>query len=289
MTRVLALLGAILLIAAAVVARSVLDDEDGGDDGGRDGEPMAVACIPELREACDALDRLAEVTIEDPGETIARIAEGADVDAWVTLDPWPEMASIIDDQARVGDGVGVATTELLLLVRTDAVPSGCAPVGWTCLVDGLDNRVVLPDPDAALGRLAAAFAANDFFPGFAANELRDDPELQRRLDAVGIDRSGPAPYEDMLVLPDPDATAITGADFERAVAPRPTGESFSTYPTGQPATIAVVVAGDEGDRIAGEPSFTEALEALGWTIAPDAATTGLPGAGVLVALQDAVG
>lgn len=177
MARVLALFGAILLIAAAVVARSVLEDEDGGDGGGGGDGPLAVACIPELREACEAIDREVVLTVEHPGETITRIAAGQAVDAWITLDPWPAMAPIIDDQARPGEVIGVATTELLLMVRDDALPPACDAVTWTCLVDALGDQVTLPDPDSALGRLGAAFAANDFFPGFVANELREDPQL----------------------------------------------------------------------------------------------------------------
>lgn len=291
MARVLALLGAILLVAAALVARSVLDDEsdDDGDGRGAGGGSLAVACIPELEEACEAIDRDVTLTIEDPAETIARIADGDDVDAWITLDPWPAMAPFLDDTIGLDTSIGVASTDLRLMVRDAAVPAACDAVTWTCLVDELGDQVTLPDPDSALGRLAVAFAANDFFPGFAANELRDDTALQARLAAVGFDRSGPQPFEDMLVLPDPDATAITAAAFERAVASRPAGSSFSTAPGASPATVAVVVAGEDADGIAGNEAFTDALADLGWDLRADAATTGLPNAGVLVALQEAVG
>lgn len=89
------------------------------------------------------------------------------------------------------------------------------------------------------------------------------------------------------MLPDPDVTVITAADFGREVAGRARGEAFSGHPGATPATVAAVVAGDDAGRIAGESSFRDALARLGWTLDADAATTGLPNAGVLVALQDA--
>lgn len=285
MSRVLALVGAVLLIAAAILARAVLDDDDEGDDGG---SALVVACIPELADACEAIDRAIELTIEDPADTIERLAAGEAIDAWVTLDPWPEMAAIVEDRVRLDEVVAVASSDLVLLARTTEVPEGCDPVTWTCLVDGLGDRVEVPDPDSALGRLVVAFAANDFHPGFAANELRDDVALQDRLAALGIDAGGVPPEVDMLVLPDPDATGTTAASFDTNVASRPAGSGFTSHAT-SPAAVAVVVAGPDADRITGEPSFTAALEDLGWALDAGAATTGLPNAGVLVALQGAVG
>jgi hypothetical protein len=45
------------------------------------------------------------------------------------------------------------------------------------------------------------------------------------------------------------------------------------------------VAGRDADRVADDPSFTAALDELGWDVRDGAATTGLPAAGVLFALS----
>src|SRR5688500_263721 len=100
MKRVLALAGAVFLIAAAIVVRAVIvvDDEDSVGTGGGDDGDLVVACSPELREACEAIEGVTELRIEHPGATIDALAAGGQIDAWVTLDPWPEMAEIIDDR-----------------------------------------------------------------------------------------------------------------------------------------------------------------------------------------------
>jgi hypothetical protein len=283
MTRVLALIGAICLIAAAVLARALLTDDDdggGGDEG--DGE-LVVACIPELEDACRAIDRPLDLTIEDPADTIARLAAGEDIDAWITLDPWPAMAAVVERRIEFEAVVPVADSDLVLLARNDRVGS-CDPLTWTCLVDALGDSVAVPDAASALGVLVVGQAATDFFGGrFAANDLQA-PALADRLSQLDV----PArePLDDIRDgFPEPAATGALAFQLD-SLGTRLT--QFTSAPSAAPASVAVVVAGGDADRVAGEPSFTAALEALGWTLAPDAATTGLPSAGVLVALQGAL-
>lgn len=292
MSRVLALIGAVCLIAAAIVARSVLTGDDGGGDGGDDGggdAELVVACIPELEDACNAIERPMALSIEDPATTIERLAAGEDIDAWVTFDPWPAMASELEDRAAFDEVVGVAESGLVVVVRDDAIPEGCEPVAWACLVDQLGNKVVVPDPDSAIGRLVVGQAATDFFPGLASNDLRDDVDLQGRLGRLGVDRSGDPAEIDMILLPDPDAAGTTQASFTADVASSPRAGGLSAYPSAAPASVAIVVAGSDVDRITGEPEFTAELRSQGWTIAADAVSTGLPRPGVLIALQGFVG
>jgi hypothetical protein len=285
MKRVLALLGACLLVAAAVVARGMItDDDDDGDDGGDGDGDLVVACIPELQEACEAIDRDLDLRIEDPAETIAAVAGGEEIDAWVTLDPWPRIANESESRELFDEGEGVATSGLALIVRNAAVPDACPELPtWTCLVDDLDDLVAVPSPRTALGLLVLAHAANDFRPGFAANELREDFDLQRRLAALDV---LPDPVADMLVLPDPDATGTTQADEDSRIRVSAVADSLSAFPGLQAATVAVVVTGPDADRIAGEPTFIDALDELGWVPEDEAVTIGLPRAGVLIALQE---
>jgi hypothetical protein len=288
MSRVLALIGAVCLIAAAILARALLtgDGDDGDGGGGDGGDALVVACIPELEAACRAIDRDVELSIEDPAVTIGRLADGEDIDAWVTLDPWPAMAAIVEPRAVAEPVEPVASDELVLLARTNtAEGTGCDdPLTWSCLVDALGDSVAVPEPTAGLGVLILGQAATDFFGGtFAANDF-GQPQLADRFALLEVDDDA---FEDMRVgLPEPAATGVLDLDLDSLGVRR---GDFTASTSAAPVTVAVVVAGPRADRVAGEPGFTTALEDAGWTLDPDAATTGLPNAGVLVALQGAVG
>jgi hypothetical protein len=281
MKRVLALAVACLLVAGALAVRAALASDDDGDgtDDDSSGGGLVIACVPELAQACEALDRdVAELRIEDPEDTIA----DPDVDAWVTLDPWPAIAATATrrDPFPRDTAVPVAQTDLVLIVREEQVPGGCDPVAWTCLVDELGDNVAV-DPDSGSGLLVLGFAAADLHggEGLASNDF-DDPDFRRRLDALDIGRD---PLADIRVgLPEPVATGALAVQLERLGTRR---DTLVEAPGPFPATVAVVVAGREADRVAGEPSFTAALGELGWDLRTDAATTGLPSPGVLFALS----
>lgn len=281
MKRVLAVAVACLLMAGALLVRNAITDDDADGDGNNGTEPgedddLVVACIPELADACEALERqVTELRIEDPGDTIAA---SADVDAWVTLDPWPEMAGT----QRLRNADAVATDELVVIARDVPAALLCGPVTWTCLVDTLaSDQVAVPDPSTASGRLVLGHAAVDLFGrDLAANDF-DDPDFSRRLRRVGVSSD---PLDDIRIgLPEPLATGAFALDAAR-LGSRP----VRTGPGRSPATVAVVVAGPGRDRIATKSAFITALADLGWTIDPTAATTGLPRAGVLVALAEEV-
>lgn len=280
MKRVLALVGAILLVAVAVVVRGALDGDESGADLPDDDADLTVACVRELARACDALP--GDVRIEDPAATLGRVDE---VDAWVTLDPWPAMARFTLGVPFPGDAVGVATSPLLLLARTGAVPDGCEPIAWTCLVDGLGDGVVLPPSRTALGRLALGAAAEDFLPGFSRADLFDDAELGRRIDELG---TAADPIADIFAFgpAGPKATATTGADLIARFDGRREDANFTRGAGARPVTIAVVVAGPAAGRVAAHPAFTDALADAGWTLADGSTSAGLPEPGVLFALQE---
>lgn len=290
MKRVLALAGAIFLIAAAIVVRAVIaddDDESVGTDGGDDGD-LVVACIPELREACEAIDRDMDLRIEDPGDTIAALAEGDYIDAWVTLDPWPEMAEILERRQFFGEVEVVGASDLVLLARTTEIPDACgANLGWTCLVDGLGDRVAVADRSGALGALVFGWAAEEFFPNLIRADIVGDAQLAQRLEVLDT-LSDPIGDIFAFAAAGPHATATTNADLGQRFDGSREDPNFTRSVGASPAAVAVVVAGRRADRIAGQPSFTDALDELGWDLDPGAATGGLPNAGVLVALSQEV-
>ena len=115
MSRVLALLGAVALIVVAVVVRAVVLDDDGGAGADDPDRALVVACVPELEVACNAIDAATDVVVERPDQTIARLAAGEEVDAWVTFDPWPAMAEILEARAGLAPVTAVAPVMIVYL------------------------------------------------------------------------------------------------------------------------------------------------------------------------------
>lgn len=294
MKRALALVGAILLVAVAVVVRGSMDSDDsnGDDPGGGGGSDLVVACVPELADACEALD--ADVTIEDPTATIANLDA---YDAWVTLDPWQEMAGIIRPGAgRMELATPVAQSDLVLVARSDITGACAEPIDWSCAVEVRGAKAAVGRPTSASGLLVLGWAALQWSavtrPGepFARNEL-DLPEFQTWLG--GIDRRTADPLSDALQLgpAGPHVIGTTAADAGRIDGSREEA-NLSIHPTITPATVAVMVVGSSTDdaagRIASDDDFTDALTRSGWRLDDQARSSGLPDFGVLVALLQEV-
>jgi hypothetical protein len=278
---------AALLIAVAIVVRGTLDDDESADsDAPADDDDLVVACVRELREACEALG--GDVRIEDPAATIAAAGE---IDAWVTFDPWPEIVGV-QTGAPVFDEspVPVATSDLVLVTRTAALPDACGPEpDWVC-VAASTNAPALPPEDTALGALLLGHAALGWNlverdgQSFARQEA-ESPEFDAWLQTLELDGD---PLDDMLQIgrAGPVATGTTRATFETVVPTTREAANLDATRTAVPASVAVVVVGPSADRVAGDEALLDGLEALGWVLDPEAATTGLPNAGVLCALQE---
>ncbi|MGQ0826132.1 MAG: hypothetical protein ACT4OX_14065 [Actinomycetota bacterium] len=151
--RLLALVVALAMVGGALAIRElIIKDEgssaDGADDSDRDSDDrLRIACIVELAEVCGTLD--ANVTVEAAGTTAARLtalADGADaeIDAWVTFAPWPEI--VRDARARAGvdellgaDTSALARTRLAVAARrdrADVLLAACdGMLTWRCIGD----------------------------------------------------------------------------------------------------------------------------------------------------------
>ncbi len=160
MKRVFALLGAIGLIAAAVLVRGVLDGDDGGTDGGtganRGAAPTAaltVICISELATVCDQLavdnDKIA-IRIEEAQTTLDALIAGdfdattAGFDAWLTVNPYPAQVDEQRDRALLepvlGEPSSVLARSPMALVgwndRLAPLAASCGgTVSWRCIGD----------------------------------------------------------------------------------------------------------------------------------------------------------
>lgn len=293
MKRVLALGAALLLVAIAVLVRQQLDDGgsgSGGGDGG-DGGALVVACVPELADVCSAIAG-ADVRVEAPADTIAALEGDDPPDAWVTFDPWPELAEVDAQRALFDEPARpVASSPLLLLTRSNSVPAGCEDPNWDCIVDGRANGgPSLPAPSTAFGAVAIGHAALEWSavarPGepFARQELAL-PNFRAWL--AGIDLGARDPLDDMFVFANagPVATAVTDVTYRDRVVGSRDEAALEPHTGALEGTIAVVVAGRSADRVAGDDRFNAALLEQGW-LRGEARAAGLPNAGVLFAIVE---
>ena len=132
MKRVLAILGAGLMIVVAIVVRAALDDDENVQAVG----DLRVICVTELRSVCDALDG---GEVQDVGRDRPALgADELDADVWVTFERWPEVADIDADRSVTGEAIPVASTPLAVVVWKDRAAElekqACpGAIGWRCL------------------------------------------------------------------------------------------------------------------------------------------------------------
>lgn len=192
--RVLAVLGAIAIVLAAVAVRAAWTGGDGAGAGGRGGSPVRLVCDPDLAAACQQLGDV-DVAVRDSatlsGDLVAGPLEA--VDGWVTSAAWVELTAprLDDEDARLRRVVRLGADEVVVAALDTRAPvltahCGPAPV-WRCLGDvagqpwtalgGLDAwgdvRTGLPDADTAIGLSVLANVAAGYFDGttFAANDF----------------------------------------------------------------------------------------------------------------------
>lgn len=151
MKRLLALVVALGLVAAALWVRGRIDDEGavGGGPGGGD-RALTVVCVTELAAVCDAVAREEpdlEVRIEEEAVTEQALADADsvdDVDAWLTFGPF---ALVVDEQRRRSGRFAVldepsdvlAWSPLVVAVwndRRDVLAGRCGgDPPWSCIGD----------------------------------------------------------------------------------------------------------------------------------------------------------
>lgn len=143
--RIFAILGAILLVAAAVAVRGLLvkDKSGRGSGAGRGGQGQAsqkpvVACTPDLKSVCDALAKDGSIADNTPSLDLLEAASPpSDIDGWITWDPAPQIANI--DRQGTWDGATVlASSPLAVIVSQDdlvsALQKQCTGrLTWTCV------------------------------------------------------------------------------------------------------------------------------------------------------------
>ena len=304
MRRLLAVVAAVGMVAAATLLRDGLDDDD--EAGGGDG-PVVLICATDLAAACQALGSAVEVREEDPAVTAAALAEGdvaEDVDGWITSTAWLEVTQGRAPGA-LGDARALATSPAVVATapgRFEAISDLCAGEDvWVCLGgnagedwadldDGTNAswrelKVGLTDPDLALGLPVLASASAGFFgtTEFSANDSRFSEFESWLGNLAEPSASGdPDPARTLATRPGTySAAGAVGAVVDQ-FAPRDVGRIEPTVPVAATAA-AVAVAG--GDGLPDTDAVREALLDAGWSAADgdDLAPTLKPG--VMAALH----
>ena len=320
MRRVVAVLGAVLLVVVAIFVRGLIDgdDESGGDEpansNGSDGEPgITLVCIEELQAVCDAMEQDGAIDgfdTEAAGDTVDRMADGEDLgaDAWMTLDPFPGIADIAAGQAGNGRAFGdVAhsgrSTSLAIAAhpdRTSAVEDVCDEVAWRCVLSiagepwadqGVDLpgtvEVGLPDPaSTASGLLLAAQAVGELVdnPDFASNDLIGS-EVTRSLRT--LDESAAQDPLTAMITRGAGQFSLVGAlgNDAEAIGETDRGAGMGIfYPAPMyRAEVVLAAGGGSAEGLLDDGVLAEALADAGWTDAE--IDPPLPDPGTLYALR----
>jgi hypothetical protein len=278
--RVLAVLGAVGMVVAAIVVRQAIDDEDDtGSDGPAGDEQVVVVCDPDLLDACRALGDQVQVLVEDSATASAAIVADdlAGVDGWVTSAAWLEVTENRAD-GDVGEAVVLAASPVVLAAvadRAEALTVLCAGApAWRCVGDEAGQawdtlggdalwgslRTGLPDADTAVGLSVLASVAAGFFDGtdFAANDFDD---LRSWLSTLA-EASAPGDRDLVRTLVRVGGTYSAGGLVEAQASDRPELRILAAEPSVDAVAVLVDLPG--GDAIPAVSSARDALAATGW-------------------------
>lgn len=191
MKRAGALLGVVVMVAAAFLVRGALTDDDPSIAGGPSGTD-GVRCPDEFADLCAGSGL--EIVTASAGTTADLLVAADDVgaldaEAWIVPAAWARL--VIDERARLGraplfeiDGDPLASTGVVMAIWSDRdaeLAARCADIDWRCLAEqhgvtlaaGDRVRSAGPRIDTAGGLSIAAaqlatligtteYAANDF-------------------------------------------------------------------------------------------------------------------------------
>jgi hypothetical protein len=286
-SRILAVLVAIGMVAGAIYIRDRIDDDGGGGAGGNGGAQLV--CDPVLEAACRAVS--GDVVVEDAATTAERVigADSFEGDGWVTAGPWPAMVDELRETAGrtplFGDGGRVVASSRMAVVGPAETPGPWRAVGDA--VGGSDLRLGWRDPASGLGVLQVGAFAVGFFdgPDFATNDF--DAAFRSYLEGIEDEAEvARNPLERRLQQGVSFAAAVVSfqAEAERLLeeaAPGRRGDLQPLYPDPVVAVEAVLAGTEDG---AGD--LRESLDEQGWDVTAD--RSGLPSPGVLAALWQEV-
>jgi hypothetical protein len=303
--RLLALAAAAAMIVGALLIR------DQRDKSGSSANRPRVTCATEIGAACDAINATADVTIESPSSTAARLArlDQPDLDAWVTAGPWPQIV----DEARARAGRSrlfsrydspIARSPIVAAVfpdRQKVLAAKCTPESWKCIGDvakaqtwkaiGGDERwgpvkIGIDSPaDTGYGLSALGAATASYFnrPDVSSTDL-DDDGFRDWLAGLAHAVIRPTPSLAQMVAAGPavlDAGTTVEADANRVIGtsardPKPVVVYLAPVTTVD-VTLGIT-AGDAGGRAADivRRAGVTALASAGWRAGTQTGPAGAP-------------
>jgi hypothetical protein len=299
MKRFLAITASVVMICVAIVIRSSIDS--GGSGTTPSSGPITIACVTELATECKKLSNVT-VRVEEASVTAKAIAAGtADIDGWVTFDPWPEMTNALARASVTGETKAMAASPLEIAMvreRAEALAPTCGgAVNWKCLGDAIGKqwkdvggheewgpvKAGIPPTSSALGLLTLGNAASGYFgrTDFATNDF-DSEFVIWRANVI----AAPAAFSE-FILKFPAVFSAVGATDREIVAGRG-NRDVSTITPNPSASAIVLLASVDSTRAAGKAGdLTKLLRDSGWGPVPP--SSGLPNAGVLLALSGLTG
>jgi hypothetical protein len=315
MRRLVAVLGAVFMVGAALLVRDFVagDDEGGGDSSETDDRPadLTLVCAEELEAVCEALeddDAIAGFATEDAGVTVDRVAtEDLEADAWLTLDPFPGMADVAREQAGEGtqydEPMGTEVSTDMAIVahpsRADALAEACGgEVDWECLGEVADDpwsehggdaawgqiNIGMENLDSASGLLTSAQAVGDYVENdqFASNDL-DANDVDRWMNQFS---RGDGALDDMVLQGAGAYSAVgaLGTEAEAAGASAQGQGLVISYPAPMyRAEVVLVAPGASAEDLIDPDVLASALADAGWE---GGGATTLPSAGAMYALRE---
>jgi hypothetical protein len=321
MRRVVAVLGAVLMVVVAILVRGLIDGDDepggGNGDGGRDGDgngQVTLLCADELVEVCDGLveeGAIDDFETEGAGATVDRMAvTGADLgaDAWLTFDSFPQQVDVLRESAGAnrifGDPTSTDHSTGLAIVaandRADALAEECGDVDWVCLEPIGGTPWSDHNGQSSWGAVKLGYDS----PGTSGVGLlvlaQAMASLVERTDfaAQDIDRRALADLEDavptrtsddvleQLALQGPAAFGAVGALGNAAQNAGGSRNLETFYPDPMfRAEVVLAAVGGDADGLLDEDALGDALANHDWEAGQDVPE--LPSAGALVALRQA--
>jgi hypothetical protein len=256
--RVLAVIGAVCLIALAVVVRSALAGDDGpsGGDEPRPAERPLVACTPDLAEVCEALAADGRIAEDPPTLDLAGAdAPDEELDGWITWDPAHQLADFEAGADVWRSPEVLANARLAVAGTADDLGVACDDdPAWSCVRDADAEGLAI-----GVGDPATAEGAARLLPVARTYATDDDPStLERGLRSlidgpVDGQQAAPAMARDLVVRP---------GRADLVVGPTPTLELQASTARGEalglqvvapsPAASATIVIVERTDGVAAD-------------------------------------
>jgi hypothetical protein len=312
------LLAAVAMIVGAVVIRSRIEGDDTQTVTSKPAAsgPLTIACVTELADACQAIQKdhpTVTIRVEDAATTAQALAKGGDgIDGWLTLEPWPDIANdlVTDRIFETATPIASSPFVIAMVKEREVVLAPACPgdvVGWKCLGDKVGHpwteitggvpswgniTVGNPPLTSATGLLLFGnavtgyfgrtdIATNDFDDAFNAWRSRMKTTFMETDPFTAFVTQLPAKFAAVGVTAAEEQTNIgTKADKVTVINPMPQATAV--------VTLAPVGSGDRAHQVgqlATGASLLEGLKAQGWAVGSIPPETGLPDAGVLLALS----